>query len=95
MPSPPVVLYTGSLHAVPGHEAYPAIDASIDEPASTALNQLADTITAWPPTINETWRFVHPLELPSYHVSFRDLEYYVQLADEAARAYTNRPLEDR
>ncbi|KAG5220514.1 hypothetical protein IMY05_C4577000200 [Salix suchowensis] len=45
--------------------------------------------------INETWRFVHPLELPSYHVSFRDLEYYVQLADEAARAYTNRPLEDR
>lgn len=95
MSSPPVVLYTGSLHAVPGHEAYPAIDASIDEPASNALDRLATTITTWPPTTNDTWRFVHSLELPSYHVSFRDLEYYVQLADEAARAYTNQPLENR
>ncbi|KAG9220343.1 hypothetical protein CCMSSC00406_0006608 [Pleurotus cornucopiae] len=95
MSSPPVVLYTGSLHAVPGHEAYPAIDTSIDEPASNALDWLATTITTWPLTTNDTWRFVHSLELPSYHVSFRNLEYYVQLADEAAQAYTNQPLENR
>ncbi|KAF9502110.1 hypothetical protein BDN71DRAFT_1500259 [Pleurotus eryngii] len=45
MPDLPVVLYTGSLHAVPGHEEYPMIDPIIDSPSSEALTRLAATIT--------------------------------------------------
>ncbi|KDQ28330.1 hypothetical protein PLEOSDRAFT_1104996 [Pleurotus ostreatus PC15] len=95
MPDLPVVLYTGSLHAVPGHEDYPMIDPTIDTPSSEALTRLAATITDWPPTPNHLVRYWNPSSLPSMRTSFRDAHYHAQLIDEAAQAYTNRPLDDR
>ncbi|KAF7426494.1 hypothetical protein PC9H_008863 [Pleurotus ostreatus] len=72
MPDLPVVLYTGSLHAVPGHEDYPMIDPTIDTPSSEALTRLAATITDWPPTPSHLVRYWNPSSLPSMHIIMRN-----------------------
>ncbi|KDQ22323.1 hypothetical protein PLEOSDRAFT_171737 [Pleurotus ostreatus PC15] len=95
-PSVPPALNSGPIHAVPGHQSYPATDRADDQLASQALTRIAAQIPSWPPAPNGVYPGRSPTFLPRYvSPNFNDARIALHWTNETARHFGNRPINER